>query len=162
MFSRSSCAICVRDSALARACWSVAPDSSCDDTQGVVKVQQGMLPRMRAKVTVSPCPWPTPFLSGSVICLVSCHVVMSQTLLWLKNLSEKDACMVAELVSQLYGLLTRSKRHGFGPHGDAADGPEDSPVDGREHAQPCRAIDEDQRGERSTRSRSEARRSGTQ
>ena len=53
--------------------------------------------------------------------------------------------MAAELFFQLYGLLTRSRRHGFRPRGDAADGPDDSPVDGRKHAQLCRAIDEDKR-----------------
>ena len=53
--------------------------------------------------------------------------------------------MVAELIFQLYGLFTRSRRHGFRPRGDTADGPDDSPVDGRKHAQPCRAIDEDKK-----------------
>ena len=82
-------------------CWSVAPDSSCDDTQGVVKVQEGRLPRMRANVTVSPCPWPLPLRRSSVMCFFLCSTVVL-----LMNLSERTRAIFSVVFSLLFPVET--------------------------------------------------------
>ena len=66
---------------------------------------------MRAKVSVSPCPWPMLFVEVPCCvvvqnCCETCLAVMSLTRFFGSSviLSEKDAFMVVELVVQLYGL----------------------------------------------------------